>query len=836
MARGKPTRSGLPQLRPKYVRKSLARPQNSHYTPPQLRAVRRVLLAYAIQAYQTQLDSETLARATGRILPRHRANRRIKKQLLGRTTTFPAKTSHFWSVLQKTQPILVGAKKRKRSKHFWNKLLKAITAPFRVILSPFYHTLRYHFLASIVAIIGMMGVLGLMFVINSVVFFQLPTPDVLRTPPDSTTKILDRNGVLLYSIYDTQDRTLVPMSDIPDVVKYATIAIEDQDFYYHHGFSLRGIFRALQTNYQNQTMQGGSTITQQLVKNRLLNNEKTLSRKIRELVLSVWVEVNFSKDQILEMYLNQVAYGGATYGIEAASQRFFGKSAKQLNLAEATLLAGLPAAPSVYSPYGPNSDLAFERQREVLRRMVEDHYITPEQAQKAGEQQLSFKTNATQIKAPHFVMYVRELLAKQYGEDLLEHGGLTIQTTLDYSLQAKSEKVVKTEVDKIRRLRISNGAGLITRPATGEILAMVGSADYFDFSHDGQVNVVLRPRQPGSSIKPLTYALAFSRGFKPSSTIEDSPVTYQVAGSPAYSPKNYDGKFHGRVTLREALGSSYNVPAVKLLAGLGVSNLLDFGEKMGITTWQDRKRFGLSLTLGGGDVKMSDMAVAYGTLANLGNKVELNPILKITDNQGQIMYQNNCALSGQNCPTDQVLDPRVAYQVTHVLADNVARTPAFGQYSQLNIKGQQVAVKTGTTNNLRDNWTLGYTSDYLVATWVGNNDNTPMSYVASGVTGASPIWNSLFKLVLDPAKPHVFTAPDGIVNLAICAQTGTLPCRGCSIKQEVFLAGTEPKTACTSVPSPTSVAPPPAVWLPTTRVTPRSNRDRILQGVSTQRQ
>ncbi len=921
MARGKPTRSGLPQFRPSTDRLGLSRPQKSHYTPRQLQAVRSVLLSYAIKTY-TAYYSQQLTDPTDRvqsqitkpdtkskskILPHHRANRRIKKHLLGETIIFPPATSFFWSMLKKTQPVLVGKNQttpklknksglqsqnksilttklhlisvwitelktkfqlKKKPKHqfkfkflskfnsqsqpqskprtkpkkspkkrsWTHRLVDLIVKPVTKVLFPFYYTLRYHWLASIITLIGMTAILGLMFVINSVVFFQLPTPEVLRTPPDSTTQILDRNGVLLYSIYDTQNRTIIPLSDIPDVVKYATIAIEDQDFYYHHGFSLRGIFRALQTNYQNKTMQGGSTITQQLVKNRLLTNEKTLSRKIRELVLSVWVEVNFSKDQILEMYLNQVAYGGATYGIEAASQRFFGKHAKQLNLSEAALLAGLPAAPSVYSPYGPNSDLAFERQREVLRRMVEDHYITPEQAQTAGQQQLSFKTNATQIKAPHFVMYVRDLLAKQYGEDLLEHGGLVIQTTLDYSLQAKSEKVIKTEVDKIRRLRISNGAGLITKPQTGEVLAMVGSANYFDFAHDGQVNVVLRPRQPGSSIKPLTYALAFSQGLTPSSTIEDSPVTYQVAGSPAYSPKNYDGKFHGKVSLREALGSSYNVPAVKLLARLGVNNLLDFGQKMGITTWSDRTRFGLSLTLGGGDVKMSEMAIAYGVLANLGNKVELNPILKITDNQGQVIYQNDCALNHQNCTVNQVLDPRVAYQVTHVLSDNVARTPAFGPYSQLNIKNQQIAVKTGTTNNLRDNWTLGYTSDYLVATWVGNNDNTPMSYVASGVTGASPIWNSLFQLVLDQDKPHTFTVPDGIVNLAVCAQTGTLPCRGCTIKQEVFLSGTEPKTACRVVPSPTPATKTPAVWLPTTQVTPLSNRERTLQGINTGRQ
>ncbi len=805
--------------------------------------MREALLFYAVDKYQSLKYQKVKKLSPKKNLGLLILNtqKSIRRRLLGREKIIYNSHSSFWSILGRTKAILIGKKPGRPKKNKWKKIilsplylisyllggcihlilsvLKFVTKPIRWILYPFFHTLRRHPLASAFAVALMAGVMGILFAANSIIFFQLPSPDELRKPPESTTKILDRNGELLYSIYDTQNRTLVKLNEVPDVMKYATIAIEDQDFYYHHGFSLRGILRALQSNYRNKNLQGGSTITQQLVKNRLLTNERTITRKLRELILSVWVEANYSKDEILEMYLNTVAYGGSSYGIEAASQMYFGKSVKNLDLAEAALLAGLPAAPSVYSPYGSNSEMAFARQKEVLRRMVEDGYITQDQADRASQEQLSFKTNTIQIKAPHFVMYVRDLMAQQYGEDVLEHGGLTIQTTLDYKIQSQAEKVIRSQVDSLRRLRISNGAGVITKPSTGEVIAMVGSANYFDFVHDGQVNVVLRPRQPGSSIKPLTYSLAFSRGWKPASTIEDSPVTYQVLGSPAYSPKNYDGKFHGKVTLREALGSSYNIPAVKLLASLGVNNLIDWAQKLGITTWEDRKRFGLSLTLGGGDVKMIDMAVAYGTFANLGKKVPINPILKVTDYSGRVLYENTCVLKNENCPGELVLDPKVAYQITDVLSDNVARTPAFGPFSQLTIKNQQIAVKTGTTNNLRDNWTIGYTSDYLAASWVGNNDNTPMSYVASGVTGASPIWNGLIKLVLDPAKPHTFRLPDDIIKVKICAQTGTLPCKGCTIREEIYWKGTEPTTACTSVPlSPTPSGSPggkPAYWIVT---------------------
>jgi membrane carboxypeptidase/penicillin-binding protein PbpC len=351
---------------------------------------------------------------------------------------------------------------------------------------------------------------------------------------------------------------------------------------------------------------------------------------------------------------------------------------------------------------------------------------------------------------------------------------------------------------------------------------MIGSKNYFDFAHDGQVNVTMRPRQPGSSIKPVTYAVAFERGMMPSTTVQDEPITFQTTGAPPYSPKNYDGRFHGTVTLREALGSSYNIPAVKTLASVGIENMIDQAEAMGISTWQDRNRFGLSLTLGGGEVLMTDLAKVYGTFANSGTTTELSPLLEVKTAKGELLYHNYCALENRECPSSVTLSRKTAYQITDILSDNGARTPGFGPRSVLDIPGQQVAVKTGTTNNLRDNWSIGYTADRVVAVWVGNNDNTPMSYVASGITGASPIWNKIIRLTLDDDNPHKFALPDGLVKVRVCANTRTLPCAGCPIvREELFEAGTEPTTACTSNQFPPASTQPqirvPTV-LPTNRV------------------
>lgn len=628
---------------------------------------------------------------------------------------------------------------------------------------------------------------------------DLPHPNQLAQADQMvTSKILAKDGTVLFKFYETENRSLVSLEELPQTLIDATIAIEDKSFYQHRGFSPRGIIRAALANSQGKAIeQGGSTITQQLVKNRLLSSERTFQRKLKEVILSIWAETIYSKEQILEMYFNQVAYGGAVYGIEEAAQRYFGKDAQNLTLAESAMLAGLPVAPSVYSPFAGQPEMYKKRQTEVLRRMTEDGYISKTEAETALAEPLNYQEDAFTIKAPHFVMYVKDLLAKQYGSASLYQGGLEVTTTLDWPLQQKTQKLVTAEVNKLTKLKVGNGAALVTNPQTGEILAMVGSKNYFDFEHDGQVNVTLRPRQPGSSIKPLTYALALEAGQTPNTIIDDSPITYQTAGSKPYSPVNYDGRFRGRVTLREALASSYNVPAVKTLATLGVETMLDQGQAMGIDTWEDRQRFGLSLTLGGGEVTMVDMAELYSAFANNGYNTLLNPILEVKNARGETLYRNTCVLEKRGCPQTKTISAATAYQITDILADNQARTPAFGSRSVLYIPGQEVAVKTGTTNNLRDNWTIGYTSNRLVATWVGNNDNSPMSYVASGITGASPIWNQIMRSLLDANQPHRFNRPESLIKVQVCVPTGTLPCPECPlVKEEFFKPGAAPTQNC----------------------------------------
>ncbi|HBC73152.1 MAG: Penicillin-binding protein [Candidatus Amesbacteria bacterium GW2011_GWB1_47_19] len=658
----------------------------------------------------------------------------------------------------------------------------------------------------------------------------LPSPSSLsRAPLPLTTHIRDRNGVELYKIYSGQNRTLVKLDDLSPHIKQAILAIEDKDFYYHSGFSLQAIFRSVVKNLTlnnlkcalsrlscSLSIQGGSTITQQLVKTALLSPERTLRRKLRELTLSIAVEHLYSKDQILEMYLNRVGFGGATYGIEEAAQTYFGKPSSALGLPEAAFLAGLPASPTSYSPFGAHPELALTRQQEVLRHMVSAGFISWEQAEASASAQLTLMPPRSDIKAPHFVMYIKDLLAQKYGSALVEQGGLDVITSLDLSLQEQAQNIVAQEVARITYLHIENGAALVTNPNTGEILAMVGSHDYFDFARDGQVNVTKSVRQPGSAIKPVNYALAFSRNFTPASPIDDSPITYRIPGQEPYSPVNYDRRFHGRISLRTALASSYNVPAVKLLAANGVSEMVSLGQKMGITTWNDPSRYGLSLTLGGGDVTMQDLAVVYGVLANNGRKVSLHPILSVRDSRGRLLEKFDYE-------PEPVLDPRIAFLISDILSDNAARTPTFGSRSQLNIPGQQVAVKTGTTNNLRDNWTIGFSPDRLVAVWVGNNDNTPMSYVASGVTGASPIWRSIMDLILADHPSAGFSPPDNLVKLQICPVTGQRACSACGGRWEYFLSGTEPKQTCTDI-SISGIKTP----------TPVPPDHRILTGVSVQ--
>lgn len=614
---------------------------------------------------------------------------------------------------------------------------------------------------------------------------DIPSPRRLTSPENFavSTQIFDRNGTLLYEIFDEENRTPISLADLPPHVYQASIAIEDKNFYHHFGFDLSGILRALITNLRDNQSVGGSTITQQLVKNALLTNEKSLQRKAKEAILAILTEIIYSKDDILEMYLNYISYGGTSVGIEAASQRYFDKPARDLSIAEAALLAGLPQAPSRYSPFNSDPQAAKNRQAEVLRRMVEDGYISQEQADTAKAEVLTYALKQTDIKAPHFVFYVRDLLYQAYGEERVERGGLRVYTSLDLGLQETAQASVSAEVATLQRQRVGNGAALVIKPNTGEILAMVGSKDYFNTAEDGQVNVTLAQRQPGSSIKPIMYATGFQQKvINPGTILLDVPTCFKVPGQKDYCPKNYDGSFKGPVTIRTSLGNSLNIPAVKSLKAIGLPTFIDQATRMGITSWTDPSRYGLSLTLGGGEVRMIDLAQAFGVIANQGIKVPLTPILKVETYTGDILEQVDIDQRLRDLETlttydvessegdlQRVMDRAPAYLTAHIMQDNLARQAAFGTRSQLVIPGQVVSAKTGTTNDLKDNWTVGFTPEFLTIAWVGNNDGRSMNQsLVSGITGAAPIWNDIMSFVLKGREPVLPVKPDDVTGGRVC--------------------------------------------------------------------
>lgn len=585
---------------------------------------------------------------------------------------------------------------------------------------------------------------------------ELPSPENIKNVNSPlTTQIFDRNGELLYKIYEGKNRSLINLSDVPPDLVNATIAIEDKNFYTHSGVDFYGILRAATTYIQSGNLTGGSTITQQLIKNTLLTPERTLKRKVKEVILAFWLERISSKRDILEMYFNEVPYGGPAWGIAAASETYFNKKPKELSLAESAYLAGLPASPTVLSPYGTNPDLGKHRQKEVLRRMVEEGFISEQQSLDAFNTGLQIQPSISQIKAPHFVMYVRAKLAEKYGEKAVSQGGLQVTTTLDQNIQESAELIVAEEIEKLKNLNVSNGAAMVTDPKNGHILAMVGSKNFWD-PNGGNFNVTTALRQPGSSIKPITYATGFKEGYTPATLLLDSPVTYKNAWE-TYSPVNYDGRFHGVVTIRTSLGSSYNIPAVKMLSMVGMDKMLQTAKDLGISTFTSPSKYGLSITLGGADVKMVDMMTVYGTFAQLGKRIDAQPILKVTDSNGDVLEDNSYPESKKVIPSG------VAYMISNILADEKARQPAFGPNSLLNIPGYTVAVKTGTTDSKRDNWTFGYNSDYVVGVWVGNNDNSPMDpKLASGVTGAAPIWNKIMNGLVKDKPDIAFSRPPDI--------------------------------------------------------------------------
>lgn len=646
-------------------------------------------------------------------------------------------------------------------------------------------------------------------------FYDLPNPyklkDFQATP--LSTQILDRNGKLLYDVYKEQNRTPIKIKELPAFVGKATIAIEDKDFYRHQGVSLlSGILRAARDTFLTTNVQGGSTITQQLIKTSLLTPERTIRRKVREIILALWTEKIYTKDQILEMYLNQVPYGGSAYGIEQAALLYFDKSAKKLSLAEAAFLAGLPQAPSLYSPY-LNPELSLNRKNSVLKKMLEEKYIDRNTYEKAKSQRLDIKPPKNIIKAPHFVFYVKKILEEMYGKEMIEEGGLKVMTTLDLDIQEQAEKTLKDELAKVEDLDVNNGAILVTRPPTGEILAMVGSVDYFA-TGSGAFNVTTALRQPGSSIKPLNYAVGIDRRLVTAATVfVDSPTCFTAAGQPkGYCPVNYDGKFHGPQALRFSLGNSLNIPAVKMLAMNGVEDFIASASAFTITSFTDPKKYGLSLTLGGGEVRMTEMAQAFSAFANRGKSRELSQILEIKDKLGKSLYKFESpnfiadvkkpmkAPSALSISGKQAVSPETAFIISHILLDDNARSQAFGAGSQLVIPGKAVSVKTGTTDDKRDNWTIGYTPNFLTAVWVGNNDNSPMNpYLTSGVTGAAPIWNKVMRNVLKNQPDLWPVRPDTVIGKQVCWDSGDMMARGddgkenCPARFEYFIKGTEPK-------------------------------------------
>lgn len=606
---------------------------------------------------------------------------------------------------------------------------------------------------------------------------DLPDPNtLLQRDVPQTTKIFDRTGnTLLYEIHGEENRTLVELKDLPSFVGHATVSIEDKGFYTHKGVYWRGLVRAFLTSLVSGKRVGGtSTLTQQFVKNAVLTNERSVVRKLKELLLSLQMERVYSKDQILQMYLNEIPYGSSIYGVESAARNYFGKSAKDLSIDEAALLASLPQAPDLYSPYGTgsygdNRKKLVGRQHYDLDLMAEQGYITQEQAEDAKKVDTLKKLipkKIGNILAPHFVMYVRSLLIETYGQKTVESKGYKVITTLDWDKQQIAEDEIQKGVEaRGEKYRFSNAALVSLDPKTGQIVSMVGSKDFFDTEHDGQVNVVLRPRQPGSSFKPIVYAAGFIKGFLPETVLWDVNTVFKTEIKD-YSPKNYDLKEHGPVSLRTALQGSLNIPAVKMIYLVGVGRVLDFAEELGYTTFADRSRFGLSLVLGGGEVKLLEHANAYASFANDGVQMPTSAILKVEDASGQTLEE------WKQPEGKRVMEPNIAETVSDVLSDNGARAYVFGATNFLTLPSRPVAAKTGTTNNFHDAWTLGYVPSLVTGVWVGNNDNSEMKKGADGSQIAAPIWQGYMRRALEKTPVESFKKPspalsEGVTKAAL---------------------------------------------------------------------
>ena len=661
-----------------------------------------------------------------------------------------------------------------------------------------------------------LAAIGSVFGVYSYYAQDLPDPRAIETEQEDfeTTKIYDRTGqTLLYEVFDPRlgDREYVNLDQIPEDCINATVALEDKTFWENPGFDPEGIARAFWQNLQGAAIQGGSSITQQLIKNIIIDPEERIqrsyARKIKEVILAAEITRRYEKPQILEWYLNTNHYGNLAYGIQAAAQVYFQKPASELTLAECAMLTPIPQFP-LLNPLDRPED-AKKRQKLTLDAMARDGYITLDEVEAAFAQPLEVKPvqERFDILAPHFSIYVRKQLEEMFGPDLVYRGGLKVYTTLDFDLNNEAERIAREQVAKLMEEghNASNACVVVLRPKTGEILAMVGSVDYWNEEIDGNVNVCVADpgRQPGSSFKPFTYATAFAQKTLTSATmVMDVRRSFPDPPNPPYVPENYDRKYHGPVRLRTALARSYNIPAVWTLQQAGVRNVINTAHRMGITTLNG-DYYALALTLGGGEVKPLDMAYAFSVLANMGVMAgqpvpaelqrpghrTLNPvpILRVEDSNGNILWQYT------QPETQQVLDPALAYLMADILSDNEARAPAFGRTSDLFFEDRQVAAKTGTTNDFRDNWTIGFTPQVATAVWVGNNDNEAMKDV-TGLTGAAPIWRQVMDYVLRDKPPEWYLRPPGLVDARVDAVSGLLPApQSPATVAEMFLEGTEPK-------------------------------------------
>ncbi len=635
---------------------------------------------------------------------------------------------------------------------------------------------RKHFLISslLIGSIIAVGLLALGIIYAVVMIRDLPSPEQFETRQiNQSTKIYDRTGqILLYEIHGEEKRTIIPFEDISDELKQATLAAEDANFYTRPAFDWRGILRALWVNIKTMSFsQGGSTITQQLARNVFLSGEKTITRKLKELVLAIELESKYSKEEIFALYLNQIPYGSNAYGIEAASQTFFNKPAKGLDWAEAALLAGLPKAPSYYSPWGNHTDDLFSRKNYVLDRLYDLKKISQKERDDAKKEKIKFAPPSLgTIKAPHFSLMVKEYLVNNYGEEMVTSGGLRVTTTLDWPMQQIAEKAIREGADRNTTLYDGKNAALVAQdPKTGQILALVGSRDYFDMDNGGNFNVAVQGlRQPGSALKPFVYMTAFQRGYPPQTMIFDVPTEF-VSNNPncptapifgnsteCFHPQDFE-PFQGLISMERALAQSVNVPAVKTLYLVGLKSVLANAHRFGITTLNEPWRYGLSLVLGGGEVKLVDLVNAYATLSQEGVAHEQTLVLEVDDSHGNILktYHDNASW---------VIDPQYPRIINKILSDKELRAGLFQNSLSMTVfPNRDVALKTGTTNDYRDAWAMGYTPSLVVGVWAGNNDNTPMQRRGTSILAAVPIWSAFLNQIISKYPTEIFNSPEPAV-------------------------------------------------------------------------